>query len=62
MPTKNFPDFCPSKQIRIVDFFGDFLVSLGSFFGYDPGLFGRVEILAIVGLHFGRNDDLINSF
>ena len=31
MPTKNFPDFCPSKQTRIVDFFGDFLVSVGSF-------------------------------
>ena len=43
-------------------FFGDFLVSVGSFFGYDPCLFGRAEILVILGLHFGRNDDLINSF
>ena len=42
--------------------FGDFLVSVGSFFGYDPFLFGRAEILVIFGLHFGRNDDLINSF
>ena len=25
-------------------------------------LFGRTEILALVGLQFGRNDDLINSF
>ena len=43
-------------------FFGDFLVSVGSFFGYDPCLSGRAEILVILGLHFGRNDDLINSF
>ena len=39
-----------------------FLVSLGRFFGYDPCLFGREEILVIFGLHFGRNDDLINWF
>ena len=26
-----------------------------SFFGYDPRLFGRAEILVIFGLHFGRN-------
>jgi hypothetical protein len=25
-------------------------------------LYGRAEILVIFGLHFGRNDDLINSF
>ena len=43
-------------------FFGDFLVSVGSFFGYDLCLFGRAEILVIFSLHFGRNDDLINSF
>ena len=36
-------------------FFGDFLVSVGSFFGYDPCLFGRAEILVTLGLHFGRN-------
>ena len=29
---------------------------------YDPCLFGRAEILVIFCLHFGRNDDLINSF
>ena len=29
---------------------------------YDPCLFGRAEILVIFGWHFGRNDDLINSF
>ena len=43
-------------------FFGDFLVIIGSFLGYDPCLFGRAEILVILGLHFGRKDDLINSF
>ena len=33
MPTKKFPDFCPTKQTRIgAPFFGDFLVSVGSFF------------------------------
>ena len=48
IPTNNFPDFGPTKQTRIVAlFFGDFLVSVGSFFGYDPCLFGRAEILAI---------------
>jgi hypothetical protein len=43
-------------------FFGDFLVIVDSFFGYDPCLFGRAEILVIFAWHFGRNDDLINSF
>ena len=28
---------------------------------HDPCLFGRAEILVIFGLHYGRNDDLINS-
>ena len=44
------------KDRRI--FFGDFLVSLGSCFGYDSCLFGMV----ILDLYSGRNDDLINSF
>jgi hypothetical protein len=43
-------------------FFGEFLVSVDSFFGYDPCLFGGAEIFVIFGFHFGRNDDLINSF
>ena len=60
MQTKTF---FPTKQTRIVAlFFGDFLVSLGSCFGYDPTLFGRAEIWKIFGWHFWRNDDLINSF
>ena len=60
METKNCKDFCPSKQTRIVAvFFGDFLVSVGSFFGYDPCLSGKAEILVIFGLYF---DDIINSF
>ena len=42
------------------NFFCDFLVSVGSFFWLR--LFGRAEILVILGLHFGRNDDLISSF
>ena len=29
---------------------------------YDPYLYGRAEILVIFGMHFGRNDDLKNSF
>ena len=63
MQTKNYKDFCPTKQTRIVTLiFGDFLVGVLSFFGYDPCLFGRAEILVILGLHFGRNDDLMNSF
>ena len=62
-PTKNYKDFCPTKQTRIVVlFFGDFLVIVGSFFGYAPCLFGKAEIFVIIGWHFGRNDDLINSF
>ena len=32
------------------------------FFGYDPCLFDKAEILVTFGLHFGINDDLINSF
>ena len=57
-------DSCPSKQTRIeAPFFGDFLVNVGSFFfSYDPCLLGGAEIPVILGLHFGRNDDLINSF
>ena len=61
MQTKFFKDFCPTKQTKIVAlFFGDFLVIVGTVFGYDPCLFGGAEILVILGLHFGRNDDLIN--
>ena len=60
MQTKTF---FPTKQTRIVAlFFGDFLVSVGSFIGYDPCLFDRAEIFVVLGLHFGRKDDLINSF
>jgi hypothetical protein len=63
MQTKNYKDFCPTIQTwKIALLLGDFLVSVGSFFGYDPCLFGRAEILVILGLHFGRNDDVINSF
>ena len=37
-------------------FFGVSLVSVGSFFDYNPCLFGRAEILVILGLHFRRDD------
>ena len=57
MQTKNYKNFCPTKQTRIVALFlGDFLVSVGSIFGYDPCLFGSAEILVILGLYFGRKD------
>ena len=42
-------------------FFGDFLVSVGSFI-LAPYLFGRAEIIVILGLHFGRNYDLLHRF
>ena len=46
MQTKNYKDFWPTIQTMIeAFFFGDFLVSEGSFFGYDPCLFGRADIL-----------------
>ena len=41
-------------------FFGDLLVIVGIFLGYDPCFFGRVEILVIFEWHFERKDDLIN--
>ena len=57
--------FLPKSQPKITrivaPFFGDFLLIVGSFFGYNPCLFGRAEILVMFGWHFGRNDDLINS-
>ena len=63
MQTKKYKDFCPTIQTRIIAlYFGNFLESVGRFSGYDPRLFGRAEILVILGLHFGRNDDLMNSF
>jgi hypothetical protein len=45
-PTKNYKDPGDCRQ----------------FFGNDPCLFGRAEILVIFGWRFGRNDDFINSF
>ena len=36
-------------------FFGDFFVSVGSFFWLRSLFFGRAEILVISGLRFGRN-------
>ena len=63
MQTKNYNGFLPYQTNKDRSpFFGDFLVIVGSFFGYDPCLFGRAEILVILFWHFGRNDDLINLF
>ena len=59
MQTKNYIQGFLPYQTRIVTLF---LVSLGSFFGYDPCLFGRAEIFVIFGLYFGKNDEFINSF
>ena len=47
MQTKNYKDFCPTKQTRIVAlFFGEFLVSVGSILDKIL-LFGRAEILVM---------------
>ena len=43
-------------------FFGWCFGQCRNFFDYDPCLFDRTEILVIFGLHFGRNNDLINLF
>ena len=46
--TKNDKDFCSTIQAKDHStFFGDILVSVGSFFAYDPCLFGRAEILVL---------------
>ena len=56
--TRIFP--LPYKQGLQHSLLVIFLVIEGSFLGYDPYFFGRTEILVILGLHFGRNDVLIN--
>ena len=63
MQTKNYKDFFPAKQ---TDHSQNKLPTLTK---KSPKkspvivcLFGWAEILVIFGLHFGRNDDLINSF
>ena len=58
MQAKNHTDFCPTIQTRIV---GLFFVLFRQFFGHNPCLFGWAEILVILGLHFGRNNDLVAS-
>ena len=63
MQTKNYKDFWPTIQTRIVALFWWFFGQCRQFFlVYNPCLFGRAEILVILGLYFGKNDDLINSF
>ena len=59
---KNFPDFCPTKQTRIVAKKVPTITKKSPKKCYDPCLFGRAEILVTFGLHVWGNDDLINSF
>ena len=58
MPIKNYKDFCPTKQTRIIAKKNAYNHQKKS----ATCLFGRAEILVIFGWHFGRNDDHINSF
>jgi hypothetical protein len=37
-----------------------FFLAIFWFFGYDPCLFGRAEILAILGLHLGAFHDYVD--
>ena len=63
MQTWNCKDFCPTKQTRFVAKKTAYThKKITKQKCYDPCLFGRAEILVIFGLHFGRNNDLINSF
>ena len=63
MQIKNYKDFCPTKQTRIIAKKTAYITKKSPKKKcYDPCLFGRAEILVIFGLHFGRNDDIINSF
>ena len=61
--TKNYKDFCPTKQTRIVAKKTAYThQKITKTKCYDSCLYGRAEIFVIFGLYFGRNDDLINSF
>ena len=64
MQTKNYKDFCPNKQTRIIGKKPAYLHSPKNHQKkcYDPCLFCGAKILVIFGLHCGRKDDLINSF
>ena len=60
MQTKNYKDFCPTIQTRIIALIWWFFGECRQFFL--ATILVRAEILVILGLHFWRNDDLINSF
>ena len=61
--TKKCKDICPTKQTRIIaKKTACTYQKISKKKCYDPCLYGRTEILVIFGLHFGRNEDLINSF
>ena len=55
MQTKNYKDFCPTKQTRIVAKKTSYThQKIDKKKCYDPCLDGRAEILVIFGLHFGE--------
>ena len=54
--TKNYKDFCPTKQTRIIAKKTAYTHQKKC---YDPCFFGRAEIRVIFCLHFGRNDDAL---
>ena len=63
MQTKKYKDFRPTKQTRIVaKKTANTHKKITKKKCYDPFLYGRAEFLVNFGLHFGRNDDLSNSF
>ena len=60
MQTKNYKDFCPTKQTKFVaKKTADTHQNLAKKKYCDPRLYGRIEILVTFGLHFGRNNELI---
>ena len=52
MQTQNYKDFCPTKQTRIV--------AKKTAYTHQKITKKSAAILVIFGLHFWRNDDLIN--
>ena len=63
MLTKKFPYCCTTKQTRIIAKKLPTLTKKSPQKNcYDLCLFGRAEIWKNFGWHFGRNNDLINSF
>ena len=59
MQTKNYKDFCPTKQTSTVA--KKNCLHSPKKKCYNPCMYGKAEVIVIFGLHFGRNDDLLNS-